>query len=503
VVSSTISHNAAGDGGNNREAPAGPGGDGGGICANSVNMVDSTVFRNWAGAGGQGSPSGRGGGVHADDATMDRCTIEANQAGDGGQAGAGGKDTGSVDAGDGGGVYSRVLLEITNSLIVGNRAGRGFAPDASGLVDHGNGGGAWCTAGTVRQCTIAGNVVCRSEADKDKGVLGSAGHGAGVFCTARTTIAGSIVYQNTPDQLAGQDCNNVTYCNIEPALCASGDNRAFKDPNFVQSGTWVDANDLQTAAKPDDPNAVWTQGDYHLRATSRLFDVGDPNYVPGKNEMDLDGQPRLADAAVDIGAYESQAFVPIYRFWSEKAGKHFYAVGDLGRDQFISRNGGLWTLEGAVFYAYTRPSEPNLLPVYRFSSDQFGSFYTIKETEKDKLIKQYAKVWTFEGAAFYAYPEGRQPAGTKAVYRFWSGTLNSHFYTLKESEKDKLIKNYPDVWAFEGVAWYAYESVETTPGEPKAVSHEFSGGAVEVPCAVSLKAFTDGEEAKIDNWDIT
>jgi hypothetical protein len=38
------------------------------------------------------------------------------------------------------------------------------------------------------------------------------------------------------------------------------------------------------------------------------------------------------------------------------------------------------------------------------------------------------------------------------VYRFWSQVLECHFYTVSEEEEDNLIKNYPHIWTFEGVA---------------------------------------------------
>ncbi len=46
-----------------------------------------------------------------------------------------------------------------------------------------------------------------------------------------------------------------------------------------------------------------TNGDYHLTATSLLIDRGDSAQV-ALGELDLDGQPRIFGAAVDIGAYE-------------------------------------------------------------------------------------------------------------------------------------------------------------------------------------------------------
>ena len=73
------------------------------------------------------------------------------------------------------------------------------------------------------------------------------------------------------------------------------------------------------------------------------------------------------------------------------------------------------------------------------------------------MIDQYAYVWTYEGPVFYAYPEGQQPADVSPVYRFWSGTNGTHFYTISQAERDKVISQYPDVYEYEGVAWYAYE----------------------------------------------
>ena len=92
------------------------------------------------------------------------------------------------------------------------------------------------------------------------------------------------------------------------------------------------------------------------------------------------------------------------------------------------------------------------------SQDALGVyFYTIMEDEKDNLRSLHSDVWTYEGPAFYAYPEGSQPDNTVPVYRFWSGDFGYHFYTVSEEERDKLIDEYPHAWAYEGIAWYAFE----------------------------------------------
>jgi hypothetical protein len=61
----------------------------------------------------------------------------------------------------------------------------------------------------------------------------------------------------------------------------------------------------------------------------------------------------------------------------------------------------------------------------------------------------------------YAYPPERQPVGTKPVYRFWSNSMGRHFYTMSETDKSKL-EHQPKVWAFEGVAWNAFDKLTAT-----------------------------------------
>jgi hypothetical protein len=507
VAWSTISGNAAGGGGDSGLGAAGAGGDGGGLYGNAVQIVNSTVSLNAAGAGGQGAQTGRGGrggGICANAASVDLCILAGNRAGDEGKAGADAGNVRGARGGDGGGLYSSVLLEITSSLIAGNRAGRGYVPGVSGGVDHGNGGGLWCATGAVRLCTITENAVCRSAGDPDARVAPSAGRGGGIFMTPVVTLANSIVYKNAPGDLAGFDCKNIAYCNLRRTICPTEEGHEFEDPVFVRPGSWINPKEPTVAAEPGAPDTVWGQGDYHLGTASPWLDAGDPNYAAAADETDLDGNRRRAEAAVDLGAYESEALVPVYRFSAARTPDHLFTVREAQKDQLISQEAEVWTFEGPAFYACTRASEANLLPVYQLRSDTLGShFYTIDEAEKDKLIRQDAGVWTLEGTAFYAYPEGRQPAGAKAVHRLRSDALGSYFYTMNEAERDKLIGQSSPVWLDEGIAWYAYETPGPQRSGPTGSVYELSGGSQEARCTLSLKAYLDGKEIQIDNPEVS
>jgi len=101
------------------------------------------------------------------------------------------------------------------------------------------------------------------------------------------------------------------------------------DPCFVSAGYWVDANDPNISGEPNDPDAIWIDGDYHLLVGSPCIDAGDSNAVPpdttdldgdgDANEptpWDIDGVSRFVDdpaildtgngagPIVDMGAYE-------------------------------------------------------------------------------------------------------------------------------------------------------------------------------------------------------
>ena len=159
-----------------------------------------------------------------------------------------------------------------------------------------------------------------------------------------------------------------------------------------------------------------------------------------------------------INELTSLITAPVYRFWSPVLSRHFYTTSEAEKRKLINTYSHVWTYEQAAYYTLAGGTAPNTVPVYRFWSGILNAhFYTISESERDKLINDYPDVWTYEGPKFFAWPAGRQPADASPVYRFWSDSLGCHFYTISESEKTKLINQYPHVWAYEGIAWYAYQ----------------------------------------------
>ena len=80
----------------------------------------------------------------------------------------------------------------------------------------------------------------------------------------------------------------------------------------------IDADPL-FVRDPDPGDGDWTTpgdndyGDLRLQLTSPAIDVGDNTAVPVGITTDLDGNPRISNGVVDMGAYEARlhVYVPL------------------------------------------------------------------------------------------------------------------------------------------------------------------------------------------------
>ena len=223
----------------------------------------------------------RGGGVHCrgySDLSFKNCVIRRNEV-----------------SGGGGAIYCYGGSTVVDCLITGNVAGSGGGIYVNG--DNFNLGSA-----VIENCTFSGN----------KAVTGGA-----MYCGK---LSGSYIINcifwddsatNGPEiTMTSLDWGSglsINFSNIEGGQTAIYDNAYLNwgsgnidtDPCFVNPGYW-DAN-----GTPDDANDdFWIDGDYHLLTNSPCINTGDPDYIPQPNEIDLDGNPRVLDGRIDMGAYE-------------------------------------------------------------------------------------------------------------------------------------------------------------------------------------------------------
>jgi hypothetical protein len=90
-------------------------------------------------------------------------------------------------------------------------------------------------------------------------------------------------------------------------------------------------------------------GDYHIAADSPCINAGDPNREPLAGETDIDGQPRVVDGWIDIGADETGAPAPIISLDTQQIRFLALQAGPNPNGQvFAVRNRGIGTLNWFV-----------------------------------------------------------------------------------------------------------------------------------------------------------
>ncbi len=215
------------------------------------------------------------------------------------------------------------------------------------------------------------------------------------------------------------------------------------------SGSIVDSGETETI---DDAFSITSDGTVAILGDSNTHGTmsDDKNLIV----MTLDDGGGGADLVILTRAVVAS----VHRFWSPVFLNHFYTISETEKNHVITTWPDSWTYEGIEYYGFPQDAVDGLQPIYRFWSDQYnGHFYTMDEAEKDNVIATWPDVWSFEGTAFYGFPDGAQPDDATPVWRFWSPSLLAHFYTATESEKDFLIDTPDWGWNYECIAWYGYD----------------------------------------------
>lgn len=144
------------------------------------------------------------------------------------------------------------------------------------------------------------------------------------------------------------------------------------------------------------------------------------------------------------------ASVPIYEL--QNNANNFIYTKDINEANYIASNYG-YTITGTPL-ATCPPESSN--PVYRLFSQSSGShFYTRDANER--ILAQTKSGYTYEAVQFYAN------SATSPVYRFFSPTKKSHFFTISETERAQAKQSG---YTEEGVAFYALGSKTTSSQTP-------------------------------------
>jgi len=200
---------------------------------------------------------------------------------------------------DGGAIYSvRVTSQIESNIIMGNSAqryGGGIFFDTSLRINNNlitdnsaqYGGGIYCLSTSYEMInnTIVGNL--------------ATGYGGGIYCdNSSPSVVNIILWNNSPDEIYLKESSiTATYSNVQGGLPGVGNINA--DPLFVDA----DGADGVIGTEDDDLS---------LSPGSPCNNAGNSSEVPPWLVTDLDGNPRIMNDIVDMGAYEQTHTLTFY-----------------------------------------------------------------------------------------------------------------------------------------------------------------------------------------------
>jgi predicted outer membrane repeat protein len=202
---------------------------------------------------------------------------------------------------EGGGMFNQESSPtLTNVSFSGNSAGT----DGGGLYN-------FCTSPTLANVTFNGNW-----AGEEGGGMGNYGSSYG-FWVGGPTVQNSILWGNRAESAGDQIYNeNSTAIIAHSDVQGSGGSGPGWDADLGSDGGGNLEVDPLFVELIDPEHAPTTGGDLHLQPGSPAIDTGDNELVPPGVSTDLDGNARIVNGTVDMGAYEVQVrettiFVPL------------------------------------------------------------------------------------------------------------------------------------------------------------------------------------------------
>lgn len=287
------------------------GGSGGGICNyGKLTMVSCEISNNRAGNGGvvhyvdKDNTNGQficcwggdgGAIVNYYKAVLLNCSFFDNKAGNGGYFSSPfPNDECSGEGGDGGAIFNYSKLEIINSVFVHNSPGVSYKTSGGYQANHGIGGSIY----NLRILYITNSTFAGHNYFDDYGIYGNeddinAMQSNCVFCSGNFSLvlSNSILY----NALGG----------VVPELQVSDSNAVSINYSLVRKINWIKLHGEKNLHNVD-PMFVPTSN-FRLSFNSPCINSGNPN-TANLPDTDIDGQPRIVENVVDMGASEYQGF---------------------------------------------------------------------------------------------------------------------------------------------------------------------------------------------------
>jgi len=267
-------------------------------------VVDSCVFRN-------NVATDRGGAIWYRMSSNGDCEVSIRNS----------EFTGNCAGGQGGAIFARSSFSnvandtILNCLFSQNKA------DGTSTINDGEGGAVFLRASQdgIRNHQLINCVFDRNSSSDRGGAFGTTSFVSGPG-TIDATLINCTFFRNKTDGLGGaihtdgsQGMNTLSIQNSilrQDSTAIQGNEIANNSATVnltysnidggIPSDITDDGNNLSVEPEFADPE----NGDLHLLSCSPLINIGNNDFVPAVADPDPDGDPRIHQGVVDLGAYE-------------------------------------------------------------------------------------------------------------------------------------------------------------------------------------------------------
>ncbi|MEL6438110.1 MAG: hypothetical protein AAFQ80_02470 [Cyanobacteria bacterium J06621_8] len=260
--------------------------------------------------------------------------------------------------------------------------------------------------------------------------------------TERVSLANNELQGNGDSRNASlSDDGNIVAFLSDASNLVLGDNNG-------QGNIFIRDRQQQTTTKVEGDTFPLLSGDGETVAfSSSLSDLvpNDTNETGDVFALDLE----LNDS--DLERYNTEG---IHRFYQFELGSHFYTTNpeEIEIVQSFSNAGQLnYNYEGEKFIALaddkdalTGETLSDVSPVYRFFNDQTGGhFYTNSDVERD-FIQTNLSNYSLEGIEYYAFDAPVAELDAVPVFRLLNADSGTHLYTNSQAELDFVTANLPN-----------------------------------------------------------
>lgn len=167
--------------------------------------------------------------------------------------------------------------------------------------------------------------------------------------------------------------------------------------------------------------------------------------------------------AADYQADPNQFTNRVYRAYNRAADDHFFTTS-AAEFTYVVNNGLQDETTGQVTFAVANTQIEGTLALHRLYNRVNGAhYYTVNDTERDRLV---GFGWTYEKDEGFLF--AAPTLNSREIFRMYNKISGHHLFTEDASIKDSLLTRFPGVWVQHNSLGWAFPFVPAVTQNPVA-----------------------------------